>query len=710
MIEQRGFIQLASSNAAGFINASSNDLLIYTTSNSQKIMIGTQNTNAAITVTSNAIDVSGTIRSYNSNPEIEFKTPDNTLNAGRITWRNSGNNYVFNMTRKFNPLNSSYPHLTFNVGNDGALNNLTQVLTLDSFNACVGIGATNPAYKLDVNGDINFTGTLRQNGTIFQSGGGGGIGWASNATSGTIFTMSNVGIGTSNPIQRLQVLGNVHMGPNTDSNAEYYLNCSGQLNIISDCTSSDNGHVGLILGAGAPNSIRSNFVNIMTQGKNSIFVAPNQFVSIQPNLNTYSHLNSPPQALTVLGSGYFSSNLGVGITNPIQKLHVMHSIPVSGIASSNVPMSVMRLERTGTTNAAYPAVVDFRIGRNSNAGIVHEARTMLQIAMTNAGVGEPDVTPVTILSTGNVGIGTSNAVSRLHVNGGISLINGDAGAGSTFTTNQITMGYIGSDEHRHAIRTRHRHDANNTQNAIDFYIWQSTDGNNVASKQVLSVTSTGVGIGTLTPTNTLEVAGTVRINGTFTTGIPTSEGVYIGNYGTGRPGIEMVGATDAIIDFTTVNNDTRGRIYYAHNTDSMVLRTAATDRLIINGAGNVGIGTASPTERLHVNGKILAADDITAFSDSNYKTNLEPISGAMDIIESITGYKYNMIDDAPDSKKHVGVLAQQVETLLPEVVHTGEDGKKSVAYGNMIALLIQGMKEMKKEIQELKSIISINAV
>ena len=216
-----------------------------------------------------------------------------------------------------------------------------------------------------------------------------------------------------------------------------------------------------------------------------------------------------------------------------------------------------------------------------------------------------------------------------------------------------------------------------------------------------------VGIGTNTPTNTLEVAGTVRINGTFTTGIPTSEGVYIGNYGTGRPGIEMVGATDAIIDFTTINNDTRGRIYYAHNTDSMVLRTAATDRLIINGAGNVGIGTASPTERLHVNGKILAADDITAFSDSNYKTNLEPISGAMDIIESITGYKYNMIDDAPDSKKHVGVLAQQVETLLPEVVHTGEDGKKSVAYGNMIALLIQGMKEMKKEIQELRA---LNAV
>ena len=109
--------------------------------------------------------------------------------------------------------------------------------------------------------------------------------------------------------------------------------------------------------------------------------------------------------------------------------------------------------------------------------------------------------------TGNVGVGRNAPTSRLHVDGGMSLINGAAGAGSPpFTTNQITMGYTGSDEHRHAIRTRHRHDQNNNHNAIDFYIWQTTDGSNVASKQVLSVTSTGVGIGTTAPAAQLDLS------------------------------------------------------------------------------------------------------------------------------------------------------------------------------------------------------------
>jgi hypothetical protein len=107
---------------------------------------------------------------------------------------------------------------------------------------------------------------------------------------------------------------------------------------------------------------------------------------------------------------------------------------------------------------------------------------------------------------GNVGVGRSGATSRLHVGGGVGLVHGDAGAGSTFLTNQITMGFSGNDEQRHAIRTRHKHDLNNTQNAIDFYIWQTTDGSNAGTKQMLSVTSAGVGIGTMAPAAQLDLS------------------------------------------------------------------------------------------------------------------------------------------------------------------------------------------------------------
>jgi hypothetical protein len=75
----------------------------------------------------------------------------------------------------------------------------------------VGLGTTNPTSKLFVSGDINFTGNLYQNGTIFQSGGGGGTSsqWITYAAG--ISTTSNVGIGTTNPTEKLHVQGNLRL-------------------------------------------------------------------------------------------------------------------------------------------------------------------------------------------------------------------------------------------------------------------------------------------------------------------------------------------------------------------------------------------------------------------------------------------------------------------------------------------------------------------
>ena len=64
------------------------------------------------------------------------------------------------------------------------------------------------------------------------------------------------------------------------------------------------------------------------------------------------------------------------------------------------------------------------------------------------------------------------------------------------------------------------------------------------------------------------------------------------------------------------------------------------------------------------------------------------------------GVTYNRID--LDGKRQAGVIAQDVEKVLPEVVHTDENGIKSVAYGNMIGLLIEAIKEQQRQIDELK--------
>lgn len=96
---------------------------------------------------------------------------------------------------------------------------------------------------------------------------------------------------------------------------------------------------------------------------------------------------------------------------------------------------------------------------------------------------------------------------------------------------------------------------------------------------------------------------------------------------------------------------------------------------------------------------IVANDDITAFSDRKLKENIVPISDALAKVSSLTGYTFNKIGV---SERRTGLIAQEVEKVLPEAVHSADD-TLSVAYGNMVGLLVQAIKELSDEVNELKS-------
>lgn len=92
--------------------------------------------------------------------------------------------------------------------------------------------------------------------------------------------------------------------------------------------------------------------------------------------------------------------------------------------------------------------------------------------------------------------------------------------------------------------------------------------------------------------------------------------------------------------------------------------------------------------------------EITASSDERIKTNIKTIENALDKVSQLRGVEY----DRTDMEKHqIGVIAQEVEKIIPTVVHTNEDGMKSVAYGNLVAVLIESIKELKGEISELRA-------
>lgn len=105
------------------------------------------------------------------------------------------------------------------------------------------------------------------------------------------------------------------------------------------------------------------------------------------------------------------------------------------------------------------------------------------------------------------------------------------------------------------------------------------------------------------------------------------------------------------------------------------------------------------TGNLSVDGAIVATGDITAFSDQRLKENVVTIDGALDKVVSMRGVYYNRIGDA---ERKIGVIAQEVEKVAPELVMEQENGLKSVAYANALGLIIEAIRELKMEIEELK--------
>ena len=102
-----------------------------------------------------------------------------------------------------------------------------------------------------------------------------------------------------------------------------------------------------------------------------------------------------------------------------------------------------------------------------------------------------------------------------------------------------------------------------------------------------------------------------------------------------------------------------------------------------------------------VTGALTATGDVTAFSDITLKEDIEVIPNALDKVSQIRGVTFTR-KDLDDKSRKSGVIAQEVEKVLPEVVSTTEDGTKTVAYGNLVGLLIESIKELKAEVEELK--------
>ena len=96
----------------------------------------------------------------------------------------------------------------------------------------------------------------------------------------------------------------------------------------------------------------------------------------------------------------------------------------------------------------------------------------------------------------------------------------------------------------------------------------------------------------------------------------------------------------------------------------------------------------------------LSATIFTSLSDETQKTDITPIINAIETVKQIQGVKYKWVDN--HSQPSIGVIAQEIEKVLPEVVVTNDQGLKTVSYGNIVGLLIEAIKEQQVRIEEVE--------
>tara|TARA_R100000426_G_scaffold74084_1_gene51797 strand:+ start:379 stop:1356 length:978 start_codon:yes stop_codon:yes gene_type:complete len=149
--------------------------------------------------------------------------------------------------------------------------------------------------------------------------------------------------------------------------------------------------------------------------------------------------------------------------------------------------------------------------------------------------------------------------------------------------------------------------------------------------------------------------------------------------------------------FADSGQSDRGQVRYNHNGDIMQF-IANEEKFIqatLNGSVEIYFDNSKKCESTSAG--ITVTGTVTETSDKAFKSNIQPLTNTLEKIKQITGYKYNL-----NSQPSMGVIAQDVEKVFPELVH-GFEGQKSLQYSGLIGVLVEAVKDLSTKVAALEA-------
>lgn len=342
--------------------------------------------------------------------------------------------------------------------------------------------------------------------------------------------------------------------------------------------------------------------------------------------------------------------------------------------------------------------------------------------------GDTTIERLRIDQEGRVGIGTTQPQGQLHVNGNlvVQVDQGNFHIGRQFKTplsleapSHINFLLARTDEAKRHMTLTVGSSGSGIHFSNDNFFFISADPfddrfTTEAGNEVLRILSNGnVGIGVKSPGNKLQVQGG---SAEFVTS-KGSDPLIISRVHNGGQELQ-VGVGDSVATIHYINDEHINRVdFRMQNTDTETGEgRRKNDNIVMrivgdNGGGKVGIGTTSPAHRLDVAGTAHATS-FPVSSDARFKTNITKLTNVLEKLEGIQGvsFEWNELYGSlgrSTGHREIGLIAQEVETVFPEIVTTwGDKNYRAVDYGRLTGVLIEAIKELNAEIKRLKAAVA----